>query len=137
MCSSIKEFDVHARGVVNLIETWKKERTAVRAAWKLDDLTCEWLKLAEGAHGLRKHYCEKGGVPNSATTYSYFIDILDDGVRCGRELDDLIGMFEAEGYSVERSDQLRREMDRLRAVIDEDRFATNASFDSGALSDWD
>lgn len=137
MCNSIKEFDVHARGVVNLVEIWKNEGVAVRTVWKLEDLTREWLRLAERAHDLRKHYCEYGEFPQSAATYSYFVEILDDGVRCARVLDDLVCMFETESYSIDGANRLRREIDRLQAIIDEDRFATNASFDGGLLDDWD
>ncbi len=137
MCSSLKEFDLHARGVVNLVETWKREHAAVRAFWKLEDLTTEWLRLCESAHELHAHYCEHGQFPNSDATYSYFVEILDEGVRCGQELDNLLCMFEAEGYAVNGADRLRRGIDSLQGIIDEDRFATNASFESGALDDWD
>jgi hypothetical protein len=137
MCSTLKEFDVHARGVVNLVVTWKRERATVRAFWRLEDLTAEWLRLAEQAHELRGYYCEHGQFPNAGATYSYFVEIVDESVGCGRELDDLIGMFEAERHSVNGADKLRRGIDTLQEIIDEDRFATNASFGGGALDDWD
>lgn len=137
MCSTIKDFDVHARGVINLVKSWKTEHAAVRAVWKLEDLTSEWLRLSEKAHDLQRYYCEHGEFPNLSATYSYFVDIVGDAVGCGRELDDLISMFEGEGHSVEGADRLRREIDRLQEIINEDRFATNASFGGGVLDDWD
>lgn len=105
--------------------------------WRLEDLVAEWLRLACNAHELRDHYCEHGQFPNSGAAYSYFIEILDDAPQCGRELDNLICMFESQGYQVEGSNGLRREIDRFHEIINEDRFATNASFAGGTLDDWD
>jgi uncharacterized protein YjiS (DUF1127 family) len=137
MCSSLEEFDVHTRGVVNLVQAWRSADSAARAVWRLEDLTAEWLKLAGKAHELRDYYCEHGQFPNSEATYSYFVEILDGAAKCGLDLDGLICMFEAEGYEVKVADALRRGIDRFHEIIDEDRFATNASFGGGALDEWD
>jgi hypothetical protein len=137
MCSSLKEFDVHARGVVNLVEAWKTRHAVVRAVWRVEDLAGEWLRLFASAHELHDYYCEHARFPNSDATYSYFVEILEQCVRCGRELDDLVGMFEGEGHAVARAEELRRGIDKLQEIVDEDRFATNASFGGGSLDDWD
>lgn len=137
MCRSLEDFDIHARGVVSLVETWKSEHTAVRGVWRLEDLTAEWIKLAAKAHELRACYCEHGQFPNSGATYSYFVEVLDEAAKCGRDLDGLVRMFEGEGHEVAGADALRRGIDKFQEVIDEDRFATNASFGGGALDEWD
>jgi hypothetical protein len=136
MCLTIKEFDVHARGVANLVKTWKSQYAAVRAAWKLEDLIAEWMQLAESAKELFAYYCDHAHFPSSNATFSYFVELVDETVGCGAELGDLVRMFETEGYKVDRAEELCRDVARLQEVVEEDQFATQMAFEGGALDDW-
>lgn len=137
MCATIKDFDVHAKGVARLVESWKERHAAVRALWRLEDLVGEWLRLFATAGEIFAYYCEHGQFFNAEATFSYFVDILEETVRCGGEVDDLVCMFETQGYSVDRTDELRRGITKLQDIVEEDRFATNAAFHGGALDEWD
>ncbi|HEX7449925.1 MAG TPA: hypothetical protein VF306_20360 [Pirellulales bacterium] len=137
MSSTIKEFDLQAKGVVKLVECWKQHHAAVRAVWKIEDLVNEWLRLSQTASELFAHYCEHAQFPNSSATFSYFISVVEEAARCGAELDDIAGMFETQGYQVTGADKLRERIDQLREIVSEDRFATDAAFQGGALDEWD
>ena len=106
------------------------------AVWTIEDLIGEWLRLFSTAGEMFAYYCEQGQFPNEEATFSYFVDIVEETARCGREVENLASMFEMQGYSVERTEELRRGIDKLQEIVEEDRFATKAAFQGGALDDW-
>jgi hypothetical protein len=137
MCSSLKDFDLQARGVANLVKEWKAAHAAVRAVWKLEDVIAAWVRLSTDAEELLAYFKAHGEFPNSAATFGYFVEILAETIHCGNDLENLASMFEAEDYAIKGINDLRRMIEVLQKVVDEDRFPTLAAFASGALDDWD
>jgi len=104
---------------------------------KIDGLVDEWLRLATSATGLFAYYCQHARFPQSGATPSYFVDLVEQVVHCGTQLEDVVSMFESEGHHFARAEELRRTGARLQAIVDEERFATDAALGGGALDAWE
>lgn len=121
--STLQDFDLRSRGVIDLSESWKLEREDVCAIWRIEDVVAEYSELLEFAVDIFDDYCRRGEFPNPAVRFSYFADILSKTLAAARQLSERAKAKADEGQPIDGLAALERHIAKVQAILDEDNFA--------------
>ena len=135
-CNTLQDFDIKARGCVDLVEEWKQDHDAVREVWRIEDLISCYLDCYDAFDGAFKFYCEQGKFPSSSFRFSFYIAATRRLLEGAAILESLTQDAEKKSFPVVGSGEFRARTERVKAIVDEDDFATDASFAFG-LGSWD
>lgn len=122
--SSLQEFDIRSRGVVNLVDEWEIHHADVRKIWKVEDLIGIAKLVIEKAKELHAHYAQHGEFPTSTSAlaekgdFDYFVHLLRTLLRAATKIEDRASVHESEGYSIRGADELRAGIRDIVASIE-------------------
>lgn len=122
--STLQEFDLRSRGVVNLVDEWEVHHAEVRKIWKVEGLIGVAMLVIEKAKELHAYYAQHGEFPTSTSAlaekgdFDYFVHLLRTLLRAATKIEDRASVHESEGYSIRRADELRTGIREIAAVIE-------------------
>jgi len=134
--NALQDFDIKSRGCVDLVEEWQKDHDAVRGIWRIEDLVSCYLACYEEFDVAFEHYCENGKFPSPSFRFSSYIAASKRLLEGAEILDSLIRDAEAKHHPVDGSAEFRTRTGRMKAIVAEDNFATDAALAFG-LGNWD
>lgn len=122
--STLQDFDLRVRGVVNLTESWRHDTASLRLVWKIEDVVAQFRETYRLAFDLFEDYCERGSFPNPSVTFDYFAGVLEDFVKATRELVEFAQAPPFGDYAVDGLVALKQELQRAVEILEEDDYAT-------------
>jgi len=133
--NALQEFDIKSRGCVDLVEEWRKDHDAVRATWRIEDLVTSYLACYDAFDVAFEHYCENGKFPSPSFRFSFYIAAAKRLLEGADILESFIRDSEDKSHPVDGSVEFRARTGRVKAIVDEDNFATDAAL--AGLGNWD
>lgn len=131
MCN-LKDLDIQSRAAVALVEEWQAPQKTVRTIWKMEDLIELVVRATDAARDMQNKIAHRDGKPlfdgeNEHDLKSMTAYLLESLQRLKQAADGamhVVEMFDSEGYSIERSAELREAVTILPAlIVDIERFA--------------
>ena len=135
--TTVQEFDLRRRALSDLVGQWKADCDSVRQVWDIEDLIAQQTSAAMLACELVEHFRSHGEFPDAEILYSHFIDMAERWLTSAKELQELADSANARGAAVKGLDRLNNSIEQISEIINEDRFASDASSAGGALDDWE
>lgn len=121
----LKDLDIQSRAVVSLVEEWRSPHKTVRAIWKVEDLIALLESATAVARQLQSSIANRNGKPlvdvdsqdDLAATAAYLLESLQRLKHAADGAVDVVEMFDSQGYSIERSAELRECASALPEII--------------------